>query len=226
MPLSPVQRVKEEYTLTATDVVNGYAVVPVVWHVPFADANYTASFGVHDLDSVIDLSFAVGDMHNLTFEGFDAVVYLSAAIPLIQGQADYFDSTSTTPPISILAPITTLYNVTLYYGPASNAGTGTWAPTLTWTDPSGNDLVAGPSSSDAIDLGPAEAGGSGGGTYFLQSYSIALAVKGGTYLNFTGAYSGTPFPINVSIRIVQMPNNAIIAQPGDSFVVNAIGIHD
>ncbi len=217
MPVSPVQIKHQQYVLTAQDIVNGYVSVPIVWDVPFADTDYSMVFGVHDLDLLVDLSFAVGDAHNKTFEGLDAIVYVAAAIPLIQGQVDLIDSTSTLAPITLTAPITTLYQVTFYYGPANNSGSGTWTPTVTWEDPNGNMLtMTGPY------LGPATAGDVNN----YQSYSIPYFVMANTPIAVTGAYSGAAFPMNISIRVVQMPNNTVIAQPGDTFIVDAVAIHD
>jgi hypothetical protein len=205
-----------KYSLTSQDIVNGWAKVHISWSSPFYDTNYTPTFSVEDLDSVVDLSFEVGDIHNMKPDGLDAVIYLTAAIPLLQGQVDLVDSESTLAPITLTAPITTLYQVTFYYGPADNSGSGTWTPTVTWQDPSGNDLtMTGPY------LGPATAGDVNN----YQSYSIPYFVKAGTPIAVTGAYSGAPFPMNISIRVVQMPNNSTVPQVGDSFVVHAMASH-
>jgi hypothetical protein len=215
--MASMTHARVRYTLTATDVINGYAIVPIVWRSPFYDTNYSATYGINDLDPLIDLSFEVGDMHNFTPEGLDAVVYLTAAIPILQGQIDEVNTTSPTSPIILSAPITTLYQVTFYYGPADDTGTGTWTPTVTWQDPAGNHLtMTGPY------LGPATAGDVNN----YQSYSIPYFVKGGTPITVTGAYSGAPFPMNVSIRVVQMPNNQTIAQVGDKFEVLAMAVHN
>ena len=108
------------HTLTQDDITNSFAIVHINWPSPFYDTNYTPTFSVEDLASVVDLSFEVGDIHNLAPDGFDAIVYMTAAaIPILQGQVDLVDSTSTLAPITLTAPITTLYQVTFYYGPAS-----------------------------------------------------------------------------------------------------------
>jgi len=51
-------------------------------------------------------------------------------------------------------------------------------------------------------------------------------VNANTPITVTGHYSGTAFPMNISIRVVQMPNNSTTVEPGDQFVINAIAIHD
>ena len=126
----------------------------------------------------------------------DGTLQSTAALPLIQGKVDSVNSTNDLAPITLTAPLTTLYQVTFYYGPADNSGSGTWTPTVTWEDPNGNMLtMTGPY------LGPATAGDVNN----YQSYSIPFFVNGGTPITVTGAYSGVAFPMNVSIRVVQMP---------------------
>lgn len=70
-----IQTVRISYTWTSTDTSNGYAIVPVVWKIPFADTNYTSMWGVNDLDFIEDISYWTGDMHNKIASGFNAVVY-------------------------------------------------------------------------------------------------------------------------------------------------------
>ena len=205
-----------KYTITSTDILNGFALVHIDWPSPFYDTNYTPTFSVEDVDVSVGLSFEVGDIHNITPHGLDAIVYLTAALPLVQGQADLIASTNNLTPITLTVPLTTLYQVTFYYGPSGSTGSGTWTPTVTWIDPSNNNLtLTGPY------LGPATAGSPEN----YQSYSIPFFVKGGTPISVTGAYSGTAFPMNVSIRVVQMPNAAIAPTSGESFIVHAMASH-
>lgn len=63
------------YTVTQTDVNNGWMVVHITWKSPFPGTNYGCWFSVEDLDVAIDLSFFEGDIHNLSPTGFDAIVY-------------------------------------------------------------------------------------------------------------------------------------------------------
>ena len=204
-----------KYTLTQEDIINGWAKVHISWPSPFNDTNYTPTWAVEDLSGTIDLSFEVGDIHNMSGSGFDAVVYLTAAIPLVQGQESVVAGTVTSP-VVLQTVETTLYQVTFYYGPSGATGSGTWTPTATWEDPSGNNLSLG-----SPFLGPATAGDPNN----LQSYSIPFFVLGGTPITISGAYSGAPFPLNLAIRVVQMPNNATIPQVGDPFVVHAMASH-
>lgn len=230
MPLSPVQNAKASYTLTANDLTNGYAVVPLTWPEPFADLDYNIVWGINDTgDPSPSVDYAVGDVHSKTFTGCQAVVDIPAAIPLIQGQEDLVASTTATNVISLTAPFTTLYQVTLYYGPsrtsALDAGK-TWTPTITWTDPSGNVLTAS-GSSPTIVLGPAAGGNTASyGVNYLQAYSIPIFVLGGATISVTGTYSGGSFPVNVSVRVVQMPNNTTVPSVGTSFEVEAVAIHN
>lgn len=222
-----------KYTLVAQDITNGWAKVHVNWPSPFFDTNYTPTFSVEDLDSVVDLSFVVGDIHNLAPDGLDAIVYMQGSLPLIQGQVDLVNSTNTLAPITRTAPLTTMYQVTLYYGPARTSALDegiSWSPTVTWTDPTGNNLTAS-ITSPTITLGPAVGGNTDShGVNYLQDFNLPLFVKGGTTVSVTGAYSGsgpggTTMPMNISIRLVQMPNNATTPLVGDQFVIHAMASH-
>jgi hypothetical protein len=216
MPLSPVQLSQKTHALTADDITKGYVIVPIVWPEPFTDTDYSVVLGIHDLDDPPNLSFTTGDVHDLTPEGCNALAYVSAAVPLIQGEQDLVGVNYTTP-ISVTVPITTLYQVTFYYGPSGVSGAGTWSPTVQWQDPSGNNqTLAYPF------LGPATAGD----VTNLQSYSIPFFVKANTPIVVSGTYSGASFPLNLSVRVVRMPNNSTIAQPGDVFMLHALGIHN
>ena len=126
--------------------------------------------------------------------------------PIIQASDTQLNSIAPTT-VSFELPITTMYQATLYYGPSGTSGTNeeTWVPTITWTDPTGNQLVAGPNG-PTIVLGDAVAGSPpDGGPNFMQSYSIPFLCLGGTPIVITGEYTGTPFPMNIAIRIVAMP---------------------
>ncbi len=43
------------YTITSTDILNGFIPVPITWPIPFQDTDYTVSFSVHDLDDIMDI---------------------------------------------------------------------------------------------------------------------------------------------------------------------------
>jgi hypothetical protein len=224
-----VQTTRVSYGITAVDLVNGYAVIPVIWDSPWPDVKYTTSVsGVSSLLSPVE-DFAIGAIHNITGAGLNAVIQLTAAIPLVQGQEDLVASLTATNVIALVAPITTMYQVTMYYGPsrtsALDAGK-TWTPTVSWTDPSGNALQAS-STSPTIVLGPASGGNTGSyGVNYLQDFNIPFYVLAGSTISVTGAYVGGTFPVNVSVRIVQMPNNSVVYHVGDVFTVEAVSIHD
>lgn len=217
VPITPTLQTQSViYTFTSTDILNGYAMVPVVWPVAYVDANYVPVFGVMDLSLATARDYAVGAVRSVTKAGFTAVVNLTAAIPLIQGQLDQVDSIAPTS-IVLQTTLTALYQVTFYYGPADNTGSGKWSPVATWQDPAGNNLVL-----ENPYLGPATAGDVNN----YQSYSIPFFVKGGTPITITGAYSGASFPMNISLRAVQMPNNSVIYQPGDQITVGALSVYN
>ena len=73
-----VQSVRVAYTLTQTDVNNGYAPVQITYPTPFADNLYTAVFGVVDSDVSITNDYWIGDIHNKTPSGCTCVVYTYA----------------------------------------------------------------------------------------------------------------------------------------------------
>lgn len=120
---------------------------------------------------------------------------ISGAIPIVSASDSQIVSTAPTV-LSSMLPATTLYQLTFYYGPSDTTGSGSWSPTVDYTDPAGNTLNLAPPY-----LGPATAGD----VTNFQSYSIPFFCKGGTAITITGAYTGTPFPMNIALRIVAMP---------------------
>ncbi len=216
------------YSITSADITNGFASIPVAWPIIWPDNNYALTSGISSLLNV-NKDFVVGVAHSITGSGFTLVVRLADAIPLIQGQSDLVASTNATNLISLTTALTALYQVTLYYGPSRTSAldTGkTWTPTIAWTDPSGNVLTAS-GTSPTVMLGPASGGNTGSyGVNWLQAYSIPMFVLGGTTIFVTGTYVGGAFPVNVSMRIVEMPNNSTIYTPGDTLIVNAVSIHN
>jgi hypothetical protein len=222
MPLSPLQTAKATYAITESDLVNGYAGIALTWPEPFADTDYTLSFSINDIgQNFLSLDYAVGDIHFKTTEGFIAVVTFPPSAPLIQGQEDVVASIAPATIISVTAPLQTLYQVTFYYGPSDNTGNAgeTWSPTVTWEDPAGNTLtLASPY------LGPA----TGGSVENYQSYSIPFFAKSGTPIQVSGAYAGgfASFPMNISIRIVQMPNNSVTPAVGALISIEATALHN
>lgn len=208
---------RTDYVLTQTDINNGYASVPILWDVPFNDTNYNLVWEIIDTSfSNPSLDFAHGDSHSLTGAGFTAVVDISASVPLVESYVDLVNSTSTLTPLTQTANETSLYQVTFYYGPATASGSGTWTPTVTWTDPNGNNLTM-----TYPYLGQATAGD----VENYQSYSIPYFVKANTAIAVTGMYSGAAFPMNISIRVVKMPTNTDASIAGDKVSVYAMASH-
>jgi len=214
---SNVRTARVQYSITAADIINGWAKVHITWPTPFADANYTCDFGINDLDSVIDLSFAEGDIHNKTAAGFDAIAYLQGAILFIQGQLDALD-TSSPQSLSFIAPVSTLYTITTYMaGHGGGANTDIWDQQITYTDATG--LGQQTASLDTI------AGNETGFNYDSVGTFAIWAVAGSTIRVFT-TLTNNAFPYDMSVRIVQMPNNSLIPVMGDTYIINAIAIHD
>jgi hypothetical protein len=120
---------------------------------------------------------------------------LTGPTPVVQDSEDLVASIAPTE-LSFTLPTTTLYAVTFYYGPSGVTGSGSWTPTITWTDPTGNNL-----SITSPLIGPSDAGDPNN----FQSFVIPILVKGGTAIVVSGAYTGASFPMNISIRIVAMP---------------------
>jgi hypothetical protein len=114
------------------------------------------------------------------------------AVPVVQVSEDHVGSVLPTY-LTMTEASLTLYLVTFYYGPSGTTGSGTWTPTLSWTDPTGNDL--------STYFAPATAGNV---TNFEQ-FSIPCFCKANTQITVVGDYSGTPFPMNIALRIVAMP---------------------
>ncbi len=222
--MASVTHASSSYLLTAQDIVNGFAVVPVSWRSPFYDTNYSLVYGVHDLDNIVDLSFEVGDIHDKTPHGFNAIVYLTASLPLIQGQLDKVN-TSVAQSLTLTSATQTMYQLTIFYqslGTAASPGELLY-PLVTFTD------VQGHINTDFTNpyLGPVDGQTADNNHGLIQNYSIPFLVEAGQPITvamvFGGAYT---FPYNVSMRLVRMPNNTVSLQPGDQFVVEAVAVHN
>ena len=217
------------YHLTAEDTANGYAAVPILWDSPFNDTNYNIAWSITDTgQNFVSLDYGVGDVHFKSREGFTAVIELPAPIPFIQGQADLAaGNVNTITPVILDAPITTLYMVTLYYAPSRSSALDagkSWAPSITYTDPAGN-LIVMSNNPPLAYLGSAQGGTAPNGIDYMQAFSIPLFVMGGTPITVDGAYTGGVFPMNISIRSVQMPNNALLPKVGSEITVEAMASH-
>jgi hypothetical protein len=222
-----------EYAITAADIVRGFATIPVLWDSPFNDTNYNLTWEIYDESVAVSTQdWVVGGTRHVSPSGFTAVVGIFAAVPLVQAVYNEVAGVDPTPVLSLTAPIQTLYQVTLYYGPsrsdAADAGK-TWSPTITWRDPVGNVLIAS-TSGPTIMLGSAEGGdqniSGNGGVGWLQSYSIPFFAAAGTPITVTGGYTGGAFPMNISIRVVEMPaQSATQLLAGDKVAIHAMASH-
>lgn len=210
-----VQTAKALYTITAADVALGYAVVPVVWPVAWPDTNYTIAWGTHDLGPVASLNNGVGDFHDVTPAGFNAVVALLPAIPLIQGQQ--FDTNIDTPQTLTFAAVADgLYQLNFFF---QSLGTGDAGQNLTmetdYTDVNGNPQVVGPYGTGLV-----------GDTASVTSYSIPILAKGGTDITIKLTLTGTgTLNYNSAFTIVRMPINAT-GDAGNNIEINAISVED
>lgn len=147
------------------------------------------------------LRIALNDLQGSVAEttavlGFqDGSSQTSAAAPVVQTQVN--EVASVVPiNLSYTVPQTATYQVTFYYGASGLTGTGYWSPVVNWTDPSGNSQnLAYPYMGNSNAGDPTD----------FQSFSIPCFCLGGTPIAVTGAYSDTPFPMNISIKVVVMP---------------------
>jgi len=213
-----VQTARASYTLTALDIANGFAIVPILWDSPFEDTNYTCEYGVHDLDDIVDLSYVTGDMHNKDVTGFNAIVYLAGSLPLVQGQKDVLNTRSPQS-LSFVAPESTLYNIAGYVaGHGGGAGTDSWTVEVTYTD------ATGIGQQTAAISAPIVGNATGWINNFIGGGNI-YALKG-TTITVATVLTNNAFAYDFSVRITQVPNAGAAPQLGDQFVVNAVAIHD
>jgi hypothetical protein len=227
-PAPTLQIQKNSYAITQADITAGFCIVPVAWPEDFADNDYNIAWSVSDTSAIPPAPrFAVGEIYSQTPAGYTAIVEFPVAVAIVQAQDDQVNSILPTPLLSLTAALDTMYQVTMYYGPARTdaADNGkSWGPQITWTDPAGNNLTAN-GSSPTIILGPAQGGALPNGVNYMQAFNIPFFVKGGTSITVTGSYTGGTFPMNVSIRVVQMPNNALLPVAGTVITVESIAVH-
>jgi len=215
---------KTAHVITAAEAAQGYAVVHISWPSQFFDTNYAIAWGVEDLTPGIgaSLNFSVGDKHNVTPQGFDAIVYL-LAVPVVQKTVNRI---GTGAPEDVVFNVlnTGAYSVTLYYQSLGTGDSSTLVPTITWTDPQGNPQIL-----TYPYLGTVTGDGSGGG--LLQNYALPFLCLAGTPLEVSTQFEnadvsgpGNPFAYNWSVNIESLPVTAedIV---GDTCVVHAMASH-
>jgi hypothetical protein len=140
----------------------------------------------------------------------DGTYQTTGAVPILQVSETRTNSTDVVGPLFFQVPGTATYQVTMFYFPSDSSGSANqwWHPVFTWTSPLGVAMT----SLTSMGLGPC---GNGDPTYG-QAYSIPLLCKGGTTITVSGYYTVggypdytggacTPFPIDLSIHIVVMP---------------------
>ena len=187
------------YALTAADIANGFAAIPVLWDSPFNDTNYNLAFSVVDSASFTapSLDFNAGDVHFKTGTGFTAVVTFAAATPLIQGQFDAFNvNTAQTDTFTPVLP--TLYQVTLYLNPRGDAGSpiSSLQAYVAYTDASGVRKTLAPADATITRQG-APAGNTypvysnDNGTTVVVSTAFLTTFIPGVYVPATNYATGT-----------------------------------
>jgi hypothetical protein len=89
-----IQAIRVPYMITATDITRGYAYVSVTWPYEWPDTNYTISYTVCNPDQTDGTDFAPGCVYGHTRTGQQAILNLTAAVPIVQGQADFIGLTA------------------------------------------------------------------------------------------------------------------------------------
>jgi hypothetical protein len=202
------QVLKYSYNITATDILHGYAAIPVTWPVVWPDNDYTLLYGVSALSPVVE-NFFLGAAHSITGSGFIATVNLAAAIPLVQGQFDVFN-VNTAQTFSFTPAVAAMYQVTLYLASRNDPGNRVDAlqPYISWTDASGVIRTLSPPDSTltrahnpvgntypiySIDAGtPVTVS-----TTFLTNFIPGIFIPGTSYA--TGTFVGSGFNYGVTI---------------------------
>lgn len=64
------------YTITANDLSNQFAVVPVAWKQPFNGSAYAAFAVIEDLGGSPSTNYIGGDMHSITENGLNVIVFV------------------------------------------------------------------------------------------------------------------------------------------------------
>jgi len=208
---------RTKYALTATDILNGFAAVPVLWDSPFNDTNYNLSWSVHDLGfPAPSLNYGVGDFHFKTGAGFTAVVAILAAIPLVQGQVDY-PLLTTAQTFSYTVTVSGLYAVTATAWTLDSTASTSADLVFEWVGP-GGALNA---NTSAWLTGPATATPFSGS----DTFTFATAAVAGSAIVIGTANLNKTFPYGMSIRVVKMPDNTVLPIPGDAVEVEAMASH-
>jgi hypothetical protein len=214
-----------EYTITQTDIDNGYSIVPITWHRPWEHTHYTSVFSIVNANPVT-LSLSPGNSNNYTHTGFDAIVEFTGPQPQILQSINHIAITSdisSTTPISVSG----LYSISIYIA-SHNNGLNTQAVQtyISYTDASGSGVQ----TFGFPVIG--QIAGSGVGPLNSQNFNLPLYCIAGSNITITTGFVtyGTDTPIGGSFTYdfsSQISNYIIGLQSpiaGDQFIVNAISI--
>ena len=89
-----MQTIRVPYSITADDILRGYAYVQVTWPYEWPDLNETITFTVCNPDQTDGTDFAPGCVYNRSRTGIWCILNLTAAAVLVQGQSDNTDQTA------------------------------------------------------------------------------------------------------------------------------------
>ena len=89
-----MQTVRVPYLLTSTDIIRGYAYVDIEYPYAWPDLNETNLFTVCNPDQTDGTDFAPGCVYDRRTTGMSAILNLTAAVPIVQGQGDFLDLTT------------------------------------------------------------------------------------------------------------------------------------
>lgn len=214
-----LQYTRVPYTLTANDVLKGYCTIPVVWSKPWKDTAYAVLFGIESPVVVGVADFAVGAVHNKTIAGCDAVVNLTPAILLVDGELDCVN-TNAAQTLAFPVPAATtlqnfLYNCTFYMQCLGDGGASdTMDLQIIWIDPQGN------TQTEQYTMLT-------GNALSVAQFSFPVFAKVGTTVTINTVWTGTGghFHYNMALRIVNMPQNSIAYNVGDKMTLDAMSLH-
>jgi len=116
-----IQTVRVACTLTVEDIQLGYKEISFDWLYPWPDLNETTGYCVCNPDQTDGTDFAPGCVFSRTENGMSAILNLTAASPIVQGQYDNFD-TSAPLTYSFTPLVTGMYEISQYLHPKGSAG--------------------------------------------------------------------------------------------------------
>jgi|GEM_PF-5498723 len=82
-PSGLIKTNRTQYTVTQTDVNNGWADITVTFSTPFPDTNYTVAQGItRPVPPDHNNDYSTGDCHSVTAAGFVAEIYVNSSVAL------------------------------------------------------------------------------------------------------------------------------------------------